>query len=64
MTGRNAHRTATLTLSLLMGAIGLALIVQALSASGVASTRLVLGVLFVAAATGRIYIELRRGRGR
>ena len=63
MTGRNVHRTATLTLSGLMAVIGVALIVQALSASGAVSARLVLGVLFVAAGTGRIYVELKRGRG-
>ena len=63
MTGRNAHRTATLTLSLLMVVIGVALFIQALTAGTVLSPRLVLGVLFVAAGTGRIYVERKRGRG-
>lgn len=64
MTGRQAHRTATLVLSLLMGAIGLALIVQAIEGHGSAiSPRLLLGVLFLAAGAGRAYVEHRRGRG-
>jgi hypothetical protein len=64
MTGRQAHRTATLVFSLLMLAIGVALIVQTVSGHRSAgSARLLLGVLFVAAGVGRLYIELRRGRG-
>ncbi len=64
MTGRGAHRTATLVFSLLMLAIGLALIIEAVSERGSAiSTRLLLGVLFLAAGVGRAYVEIRRGRG-
>ena len=64
MTGRQVHRTATLVFSLLMLAIGLALIIQTVSANGSAiSTRLLLGVLFLAAGVGRTYVEIRRGRG-
>jgi len=63
MTGRGAHRAATLVLSLLMGAIGLALIVQAVDARGsIVSPRLLLGVLFIAAGGGRIYLQVRRRR--
>lgn len=53
-------------LSLLMAAIGVALVVQALSGhGGVISPRLLLGVLFVVAGVGRMYVEQRRsGRGR
>jgi hypothetical protein len=44
--------------------IGVGLIVQGAGAShGVSATRLLLGALFVAAGTARIYVELRRGRG-
>jgi hypothetical protein len=65
MNGRQAHRMGTLVLSLLMGAIGLALIAQTLSAGeSVISPRLLLGVLFVAAGAGRWYVEVRRARGR
>ena len=50
-------------LSAVMVIIGVALIVQALSASSsVLSGRLLIGVLFAAAGCGRIYVELRRGR--
>jgi hypothetical protein len=64
MNGRQAHRMGTYVLSLAMVAIGLALIVQALSGhGGVISPRLLLGVLFIAAGGGRAYIEVRKGRG-
>jgi hypothetical protein len=63
MNGRQAHRMGTFVLSLLMVAIGLALIVQAIGGSGVISPRLLLGILFVAAGCGRGWVELRRGRG-
>jgi hypothetical protein len=64
MNGRQAHRAGTLVLSLLMGAIGVALIVQAVSGNGgVVSPRLLLGVLFIAAGGGRMYVESRRNRG-
>ncbi len=62
MSGRGAHRAGTVVLSLLMAAIGVALIVQALSGHGGAiSPRLLLGVLFVAAGAARLYMV---GRGR
>jgi hypothetical protein len=47
-----------------MAAIGLALLVQALGGDGgVLSPRLLLGVLFIAAGAGRVYLEVRRSRG-
>jgi hypothetical protein len=64
MNGRQAHRMSTLVLSLLMGALGLALIVQAVSGGSLLSPRLLLGLLFVAAGAGRWYVEVRRARGR
>jgi hypothetical protein len=64
MNGRQAHRMSTLVLSLLMGALGLALIVQAVSGGEVLSPRLLLGILFVAAGAGRWYVEVRRARDR
>jgi hypothetical protein len=63
MIGRQAHRSGTFVLSLLMAAIGVALIVQAVAGHGSAiSPRLLLGVLFLAAGAGRLYVELKRGR--
>jgi hypothetical protein len=63
MSGRGAHRAGTFVLSLLMAAIGVALIVQAVSGhASVISPRLLLGVLFVAAGAGRVYLEVLRGR--
>ncbi len=56
---------STVVLSLLMVAIGVALIVQAVAGHGsVISPRLLLGVLFVAAGAGRLYVETARGRRR
>ncbi len=64
MTGRGVHRTGTFVLSLLMAAIGVALIVQAVSGHGsIVSPRLLLGVLFVAAGAGRLYVQARRANG-
>jgi hypothetical protein len=62
MSGRDVHRGGTFLLSLLMIAIGVALTVQAVAGSGGGiSPRLLLGVLFVAAGVGRIYLEVKRG---
>jgi hypothetical protein len=64
MNGRQAHRMGTLVLSLLMVGVGTALIVQVVDGRGsVISPRLLLAVLFVAAGAGRVYAEIRRGRG-
>jgi hypothetical protein len=64
MTGRGVHRSTTVLLSLLMLALGVALIVQAVSGHGsVISGRLLLGALFLAAGGGRLYLESRRSRG-
>jgi uncharacterized membrane protein HdeD (DUF308 family) len=63
MIGRQAHYAATRVLSLLMVAIGVALIVQAVGQRGGAiSPRLLLGVLFVVAGAGRLYLQVRRRR--
>ncbi|MGA8363918.1 MAG: hypothetical protein WB709_05310 [Solirubrobacteraceae bacterium] len=64
MNGRQAHRAGTFTLSLLMAVIGVALVAQAVSGHGsIVSPRLLLGVLFIAAGAGRMYVEKRRGGG-
>jgi hypothetical protein len=63
MIGRQVHRAGTVVLSLLMAAIGVALIAQAVGGHGsVISPRLLLGVLFVAAGAARLYLERKRGR--
>ncbi|HWX87227.1 MAG TPA: hypothetical protein VNX67_03535 [Solirubrobacteraceae bacterium] len=63
MTGRQVHRTGTTVLSSAMVAIGVALAVEAVAGEGVWSARLLLGVLFVAAGSGRLYVQVRRDRG-
>jgi hypothetical protein len=63
MTGRTAHRSGTILFSVLMIAIGLALIGQTLgSGTSVLSARLLLGVLFLAAGIARLYLERKRSR--
>jgi hypothetical protein len=62
MTGKQVHRTGTTVLSLAMVAIGIALAAEAVGGEGVLSVRLLLGVLFLAGGSGRLYLELRKGR--
>jgi len=53
----------TFVLSIAMAVIGFALVVQGLGAhSGVSASRVLLGVLFVAAGGARSYLQLRKGR--
>jgi hypothetical protein len=62
-TGQQAHRSATFVFSLVMVVIGVALIAQAVDGhGGVISPRLLLGLLFIAAGGGRLYLETKRGR--
>ncbi|HYM44643.1 MAG TPA: hypothetical protein VES65_00575 [Solirubrobacteraceae bacterium] len=64
MSGRGIHSAGTVVLSLLMAVIGVALLVQAIGGHGsVISGRLLLGVLFVAAGVGRLYVQARRRQG-
>ena len=52
-------------LSAAVAAIGLALVVEGVAAAhGVNVTKLLLGVLFVAAGTARLVVQLGRGRDR
>jgi hypothetical protein len=63
MTGRQLHRRTAIALSALMVVIGVALVVEAVGgAGGVLSARTLLGVLFLAAGAGRLYIEAKRGQ--
>jgi len=63
MNGRQVHRGGTVVFSVMMLAIGVALVVQSI-ATGASplSGRLLLGVLFAAAGAGRLYLELIRSR--
>jgi hypothetical protein len=63
MSGRQVHGAATAVLSLAMVAIGVALAAEAIAGTSGAGfwARLLLGVLFVAAGAGRLYIQARRG---
>jgi hypothetical protein len=58
--GRQLHNSSTRVLSITMIVIGIALIVRTLVAGGGAiATGIVLGVLFVLAGLGRLYLQLR-----
>jgi hypothetical protein len=64
MTGRQLHRAGTTVLSVAMVAIGITLLIEAFGGSHASlSVRLLLGVLFVAAGLGRMYVDVRRNRG-
>ena len=63
MRGRTVHRSGTVVFSVLMVAIGVALIGQVIAGTGSAvSVRLLLGVLFIAGGLARLYLEYKRGR--
>ena len=58
---RSAHRSATLLLSSLMLVLGMAIVVRTIAAGGgPGSIGLILGVLFVIAGAGRLYVA-RKG---
>jgi multisubunit Na+/H+ antiporter MnhB subunit len=57
---RQFHSTSTRVMSVLMIVIGIALVVRTLIAGGGAlATGILLGVLFIAAGMGRLYLQLR-----
>ena len=59
--GRGMHRAATLALSAAMVVLGLAMLVRTLGAGGgPLALGTLLGVLFVAAGAGRLYLTWRR----
>ena len=59
---RTLRHTYTRTMSVLMIAVGVALVVRTLAAGGGPITLgMLLGVLFVAAGVGRLYLQLRVG---
>lgn len=62
MSPKHVHRAGTTVLSLAMVAIGIALVIQAAAGPGVLSVRLLLGLLFAAAGSLRIYVTVIRSR--
>jgi multisubunit Na+/H+ antiporter MnhB subunit len=55
------HRTSTRVMSALMMVIGVALVIRTLVAGGgAAATGVLLGVLFIAAGAGRLYLQFRQ----
>jgi len=58
------RQSSTRVMSLLMIVIGIALVVRTLVAGGgPAALGVLLGVLFVAAGAGRLYLQFRGGHG-
>jgi hypothetical protein len=58
---RELHRHSTRLLSIVMIAIGIALIVRTLTAGGGAvAVGVILGLLFVAAGAARLYLQARQ----
>jgi hypothetical protein len=62
MSPKHVHRAGTTVLSLAMVAIGVALAIQAIGGQGILSVRLLLGLMFVAAGSLRIYLTVIRSR--
>lgn len=61
MQGRDAHRSITIALSFLLVFLGVTMVVRTLTAGGgPLSVGMLLGVLFVAAGIGRLWIARRR----
>ena len=58
--GRQVHRAYTRVMSILMIVVGIALVVRTLLAGGSPITfGVLIGILFVAAGVGRLYLQLR-----
>jgi uncharacterized membrane protein HdeD (DUF308 family) len=57
---RQLHRSSTRVMSILMIVIGVVLLVRTVAAGGGAlATGVLLGVLFILAGAGRLYLQLR-----
>lgn len=63
MKGTDVYRLGTRLLSAAMALVGVVLVVESLTLGGGQLARLLLGVLFVAAGSGRLYLQMRRSRG-
>lgn len=62
MSPKHVHRAGTTVFSLAMVALGVALAIQAIGGQGVLSIRLLLGLMFIAAGSLRIYLVVIRSR--
>jgi hypothetical protein len=62
MNGTDVYRLAIKLLSAAMAVLGVVLVVESLTLGGVQLARLALGVLFLAAGSGRLYLQARRSR--
>jgi hypothetical protein len=61
---RGVHRGATIVLSTVMMVLGVAILISTIArGGGPTAIGLLLGVLFVLAGAGRLYVERARGRG-
>jgi hypothetical protein len=61
MQGRDAHRSITIALSFLLVFLGVTMLVRTLSAGGGPfAVGVLLGVLFIAAGVGRLWVARRR----
>jgi len=60
MSGRGVHGAATVLFSLLMAALGVAFLVEAVVSAGSVVTHALLGALFLAAGAGRLVLERKR----
>ena len=58
-TPRQAHRTATRVLSLVMIGIGVAIVVRTVLAGGGGGLGFLLGAMFIGLGVGRLYIQSR-----
>ena len=60
MSGRGAHRQMTMVMSALLIVLGVAILVRTISeGGGPLATGLLLGVLFIAAGAGRLWMARR-----
>jgi len=58
--GRQLHRSSTRVMSIVMIVVGLALLVRTVAAGGgPVATGVLLGVLFILAGAGRLYLQSR-----
>lgn len=61
MQGRDVHRSITVAFSFLLIFLGVAMLVRTISAGGgVLAVGVLLGVLFIAAGAGRMWVARRR----
>ncbi len=62
MKGTEVYRLGVKLLSAALAIVGIVLVVESFTLAGGQLARLLLGILFVAAGSGRLYLQARRGR--